>query len=117
MKNENSKQLLLKVLLLFQTIVLVVYTVYVAQTKGWDLLTVFTQNITNLDWNGQFNLDFSSYLTLSALWIIWRNQYTLKSIFIGLACMIIGIMLFAPYLLYLITIEKGDLKRVLIGNR
>jgi len=117
MKNENNKQLLLKALLLCQTIVLVAYTVYVSQTKGWDLLTIFIQNITNLDWNGQFNLDFSSYLTLSALWIIWRNQYTLKSILIGLACMIIGIMLFAPYLLYLITIEKGDLKRVLIGNR
>lgn len=117
MKNENSKQLLLKALLLCQTIALVAYTVYVSQTKGWELLTIFTQNITSLDWNGQFNLDFSSYLTLSALWIVWRNQYTLKSILIGLACMIIGIMLFAPYLLYLITIEKGDLKRVLIGNR
>lgn len=31
--------------------------------------------------------------------------------------MVMGIMVFAPYLLYLLTKEKGDLKKLLIGNR
>jgi hypothetical protein len=31
--------------------------------------------------------------------------------------MIIGIMVFAPYLLYLLTIEKGDVRKVIVGNQ
>jgi hypothetical protein len=31
--------------------------------------------------------------------------------------MILGIIVFAPYLLYLISKEKGNLKTILIGDR
>ena len=117
MNNSINKHLFLKSLLIVQTILLIGYTIYAAQGNGWDLLQVFVQNILSLSWNGQFNLDFSSYLTLSALWIMWRNQFSIKSVAIGIIAMIIGFMVFAPYLLYLLTIEKGDLKKVLIGNR
>lgn len=117
MNNSINKHLFLKSLLVIQTILLIGYTIYATQANGWDLLQVFVQNIMSLSWNGQFNLDFSSYLTLSALWIMWRNQFSVKSIAIGVTAMIIGFIVFAPYLLYLLTIEKGDLRKVLIGNR
>lgn len=80
------------------------------------MLSVFVNNIVALGWNGQFNLDFFCYLMLSGLWIMWRNNFTLKSIFIAITASIVGIMVFAPYFLFLLIKEKGDLKRTLTGN-
>lgn len=112
MKNQN----LFKALLMVQTIVVLGYTILAFKSEGANLLDVFLTNIKSLNWNGQFNLDFSCYLTLSGLWIVWRNQYSFSSILIALFAATIGIIFFAPYLIYLLIIEKGDLKKVLVGN-
>jgi hypothetical protein len=117
MENSKDKQTLLKALLVIQTLALLAYTLYVANKEGWSLFQVFTGNIAAFNWNGQFNLDFSCYLMLSGLWIMWRNKFSVSSIAIAVVAMIIGIMIFAPYLLYLLTIEKGDLKKTLLGER
>jgi hypothetical protein len=113
MSNNN----LFKTLLVIQTIGLFVYTFIAFQTEGTDLFSVFLANIKSLTWNGQFNLDFLCYLTLSGLWIMWRDKFNGKSIFIGIVATILGIIFFAPYLLWLINKENGDLKRVLVGDR
>ncbi|WBX98718.1 hypothetical protein [Chryseobacterium gambrini] len=112
MKNSNF----LKILLIVQSLTLFVYTIFCFQKEGANLLSVFVNNIVALGWNGQFNLDFSCYLMLSGLWIMWRNNFTLKSIFIAITASIVGIMVFAPYFLFLLIKEKGDLKRTLTGN-
>lgn len=72
---------------------------------------------TSMTWMGQFALDFQCYLILSALWIAWRDKFFIKLILIAVVAMILGIIVFAPYLLFLLTKEKGNLKRVLIGDR
>jgi hypothetical protein len=54
---------------------------------------------------------------LSGIWIVWRNKFAPVSILVAVVAMIIGIMAFAPYLLYLLITEKGDLKKVLLGER
>ncbi|QQV03495.1 MULTISPECIES: hypothetical protein [Chryseobacterium] len=113
MNNSNF----LKVLLILQTLAVSVYTILVFQKEGGDLLSVFLADLKNIDWNGQFNLDFSSYLTLSTLWIMWRNRFSVTSIVIAIVAGIIGIIVFAPYVLVLLIQEKGDLKKVLVGNR
>ena len=113
MENKN----LLKVLLIGQTLLLLVYTILAAQNDSVNLFTVFLTNIQSLNWNGQFNLDFSCYLMLSGLWMMWRNRFSAQSILLGLAAMIIGIIFFAPYLLYQIMKEKGNLQKVLVGER
>lgn len=112
MKNSNF----LKILLIVQSLTLFVYTIFCFQKEGADLLSVFVNNIGAIGWSGQFNLDFSCYLMLSGLWIMWRNNFTLKSIFIAITASIVGIMVFAPYFLFLLIKEKGDLKRTLTGN-
>lgn len=117
MTQSNNAQTFLKSLLVIQTIALIIYTTYAVRNEGWILLQIFINNMTAFNWNGQFNLDFSCYLTLSGLWIMWRNKFSISSILIAVIAMIIGIMAFAPYLLYLLIIEKGDLKKVLIGER
>jgi hypothetical protein len=116
MESKNS-QTLLKALLIIQTITLLVYTSFAIRNEGWTLFTIFTSNITALNWNGQFNLDFSCYLALSGIWIMWRNKFSVSSIIFAVIAMIIGIIIFAPYLLYLLTKEKGDLRKVLLGGK
>lgn len=111
------KNSLLKTLLIVQTIGLLTYTFFAFQTEGADLFSVFTHNLLSLNWSGQFNLDFLCYLMLSGFWIMWRNKFTDKSILLGLVAMVLGIVLFAPYLLWLTKKENGDIKRLLIGDR
>ncbi|MCH7403338.1 hypothetical protein ACFOUP_08180 [Belliella kenyensis] len=108
---------LFKTLLIVQTIGLLTYTFFAIQTDGVDLFSVFVKNVFSLNWSGQFNLDFMCYLLLSGLWIMWRNKFNNKSILLGLVAMVLGIVLFAPYILWLTYKEKGDITRVVIGNR
>lgn len=112
-----NKQTFLKATLLTQTIALLVYTYYAFQNEGANLLQIFLQNIKSLNWNGQFNLDFLCYLLLSGLWTMWRNKFSAKSIAVGLLAATLGTIVFAPYLLFLLFQEKGDIKKVLTGDR
>lgn len=93
-----------------------IYTAYAVKNEGWDLFTIFLSNLTQMGWNGQFNLDFSCYLLLSAIWIMWRNKFSMSSILIGVVAMILGIVFFAPYLLYLVFTEKGNLQKIVTGR-
>lgn len=117
MAKFNQSQTFLKSLLIIQTIALVVYTGLAVNNEGWTLFQVITANIAAFNWNGQFNLDFSCYLMLSGIWIMWRNKFSASSIFMAVAAMIIGIMAFAPYLFLLLIKEKGNLSKVLVGER
>lgn len=113
MNNQN----LFKALLFLQTVGLLIYTVLAFKNEGANLFKPLLENIKALNWSGQFNLDFSSYLILSGLWVMWRNKFSPKSILTAIIAMIVGIMVFAPYLLYLVIKENGDIKKVLIGER
>lgn len=112
---KNNK--LLTGLLISQTALLIFYTIIAINNEGGNFLAIALSNIQSLTWNGQFSLDFSCYLTLSGLWIMWRNKFTPMFIIVGFAAMILGIVFFAPYLLYLLSKENGNLKKVCIGDR
>jgi hypothetical protein len=115
-QSKNSPSLL-KSLLILQTLAILVYTGFAIKKEGWVLFKIFTNNLLALNWNGQFNLDFSFYLILSGIWIMWRNKFTTYSILLSTIAMIAGIMFFAPYLFYLLIKENGDVQKVLTGNR
>jgi hypothetical protein len=113
----SKKNTFFQALLIIQTIALLVYTGFAFKNEGLTLFQVIISNISSLNWSGQFNLDFACYLALSGIWIMWRNKFTTSSIIIAIVAMILGIIFFAPYLLYLLTKEKGDIKLVLCGDR
>lgn len=117
MTESKNSQTLLKSLMIIQTVALFVYTGFALKNEGWTLFSIAANNIAALNWNGQFNLDFSCYLTLSGIWIMWRGKFSMGSIIMALIAMIIGIMAFAPYLLYLLAKEKGNLHKVLLGEQ
>jgi hypothetical protein len=113
----KNKYITLKLVLLAQTLSLVIYTYLAQMNEGWGLVGQVSKNLIAMGWNGQFNLDFACYLLLSAWWILWRNDFKPISFAIAILAGLIGIMFFAPYLVYLLAAEKGNLKRVLVGNR
>lgn len=117
MNTQANKQYFLKGLLIVQTVGLLAYTFIAMQNDGINFIERTQEFVLSMKWMGQFTLDFNCYLMLSALWIMWRSTFTAKSIAMALAAMVLGIVVFAPYLLYLLIKEKGDLKAVLIGNR
>lgn len=117
MKNQSHNQFILKAILITQTILLLAYTAFAVRNEGWGFLQIAVSNIGSLTWSGQFALDFACYLLLSGIWIMWRNKFKAQSLILGIAAMILGIVVFAPYMVYLLVQEKGDLKKVLLGEQ
>jgi hypothetical protein len=68
-------------------------------------------------WRAQFNTDFSLYLLLAAAWMVYRA----RSPFLGLICAMFAIALGGlftlAYLLAATFQARGDMRRVLLGNR
>ncbi|MCI5057594.1 MAG: hypothetical protein MRY83_15885 [Flavobacteriales bacterium] len=117
MSEIKQNQYFLKSILFVQFIGVLIYTIITLQKEGFVVFERAFEFIQTVKWIGQFTLDFQCYLMLSALWIAWRNKFSINSILFAITAMILGIIVFAPYLLYLISKEKGNLKRVLIGSR
>jgi len=115
--NQTKNYYFLKALLVFQTIGVLTYTLIVFQHDGINFLARAYEYIVSLSWSGQFILDFNCYLLLSALWIAWRSKFSAQAVLIAIIAMILGIIVFAPYFLYLVTKENGELNKVLIGER
>lgn len=105
-----------RLLLAVQFLTIIIYTIITGINHGWNLLTIFFSNIIELNWSGQFNLDFMFVLFLSGLWIAWRNQFTTKGIILGFIGFVCGIMFLSPYLFYLSFKTKGSIKEILIGE-
>ena len=93
------------------------YTAVVVSRHGIGLLPIFFGDIAMLGWPGQFNLDFLCFLILSALWTAWRSAFSTTGLFLAVPAFFGGAGFLLPYLLILTFREKGDLVRVLIGDR
>ncbi|MBA4304413.1 MAG: hypothetical protein C0424_09335 [Sphingobacteriaceae bacterium] len=104
-------------LLSIQTLAVLVYTFVAVSNEGIDLLSYFLGNVKALGWSGQFNLDFGCYLLLSGLWVLWRHQFSAIGWLLAPVVAVLGIVAFAPYLIYLLWQCRGDLPKVLLGER
>jgi hypothetical protein len=80
------------------------------------LFQFFIGNIVAMNWSGQFNVDFICYLMLSGFWIMWRSKFSIGSVILGFAAMILGILFFSPYLMYLLNKSNGNLKLLFLGE-
>lgn len=58
------------------------------------LLPSFFGEMSEMNWQGQFNLDFFMFLLMSGSWIAWRNRFSPS----GIGLSIGGVFLGAPYL-------------------
>lgn len=104
-----------RVLLIGLTAVMILMTLAAVVTEGINLVTPFLSPIFALSWQGQFNVDFACYLILSGVWMAWRGGFSRASTTLGIAMPALGMLFFAPYLIYLIAQSGGDVKSVLLG--
>ena len=105
-----------KVLLIIQIIGILVYTGIVGYHHGWDLFTIFFNDLAAMTWPGQFNYDFMNFLILSGLWVAWRNRFSVFGIVLGVIASVFGIMFLATYLLILVSKYDGDMNKVFMGE-
>jgi hypothetical protein len=90
------------------------YTAIVINDHGLNLFPYFFGDMAKLGWPGQFNLDFMFMLSLSALWVAWRNSFSGVGIALGIAAFNLGAPFLAAYLLWLLARTKGDLRAALM---
>jgi hypothetical protein len=106
-----------RVLLIAMCAILVGYTGVVIANHGMGLINVFFGDMAAMGWPGQFNLDFMFMLTLSALWVAWRHQFSIAGLLLALLALFGGSLFLSTYLLALSWLTRGDLKQMLLGTR
>jgi len=92
------------------------YTGIVGVNHGWNLFPVFFGDMAAMTWPGQFNFDFTCFLTLSGLWLAWRHHFSPGGLALGVLGLVGGIMVLAPYLFFASFSAKGDMKELLLGK-
>lgn len=97
-------------------LLILVSTAAAVKTEGWNFMHPFLAAMRYWNWNAQFLTDFTCYLLLSGIWIMWRHGFTPQAISGGLLAMVLGFLVFAPYLLFLLLRSKGDVHWVLTGT-
>jgi hypothetical protein len=100
-------------LVIFGTIV--VYTAVVVSNHGLNLFPVFFGDIAKMEWPGQFNIDFSGFLTLSAFWLAWRHHFSALGLSLGVLGFFGGAPVLTAYLFIVSFRCSGDAGVLLLG--
>ncbi|GGD88417.1 hypothetical protein GCM10011515_05100 [Tsuneonella deserti] len=91
------------------------YTGAVIGNDGLNLFPWFFGDMARWSWPGQFNLDFSMMLFLSASWTAWRNGFSVSGIALAILAFFGGAGFLLPYLTYLAWKHGGDTAAILTG--
>ena len=105
-----------RIFLVVILLTLVCYTGIVISKYGINLLPVFFGDMANLEWSGQFNLDFMFMLSLSGLWVSWRHQFSVSGIILGIGALFGGSLFLSLYLIIESIRVKGNMKALLLGG-
>lgn len=106
-----------RIYLALVTLALGAYTLTVGFAHGWNLLPLFFAAIGEGTWQGQFNADFTGFLSLSALWVAWRHHFKAGGLALAGVAFFGGMMFLAPYLLWASTASRGNAAVLLLGER
>lgn len=104
-----------RALLLVMWLALFIYTGFTISNHGLTLLPIFFGDISKVIWPGQFNLDFSCFLILSALWTAWRTKFSSLGLTLGAIASVGGAGFLLPYLLILSFQTRGNIAAVMLG--
>jgi hypothetical protein len=106
---------LFRLFLLACLIVITVYTGVTIAHHGMNLMPVFFGDIAAMAWPGQFNVDFTCFLALSALWVSWRHQFSPGGLALGVVAFFGGMLFLSIYLL-VHTGRGTNAKTLLLGE-
>lgn len=108
--------ILLRLFLATCLVVILAYTAVTVANHGWNLLPVFFGDMAEMGWPGQFNLDFMTFLALSAIWVAWRHRFSGAGLGLAVLAFFGGMLFLSVYLLVQLQRTGGDLKVVLLGE-
>lgn len=91
------------------------YTLVTISMQGLNLFPYLFGDIATMEWPGQFNFDFMFMLSLSAIWTVWRNQFTGGAFCLGVLAFFFGAPFLSAYMLYLSFQHDGNPVAMLIG--
>lgn len=97
------------------TLVIFAYTAVVAARHGMGFVPAYIGVLFSLTWPGQFSLDFGVYLALCALWVAWRHGFSASGVAFACVTLVLGAMVFLPYLLWLSLRPGADAKSMVLG--
>jgi hypothetical protein len=112
---NNYNMTLLRTYLLAATLFIFAASIYVVMTMGINWPAVYFGDILNLNWRSHINVDFLLHLCLLAIWVSWREGFTLQGFLLGFLCIFLGATFGFPYLLLATYKAKGDLETLLLG--
>lgn len=107
--------LVLRLVLAAHLAVLTVYSLIVMANHGWNLFPAFFGDMAAMGWPGQFNLDFTGFLILSALWTAWRNSFSGAGLLLAVLAFFGGMMFLSIYVLIL-SFSARSIQEILLGN-
>lgn len=93
------------------------YTAITISNEGLNLFPAFFGDMAKMGWPGQFNVDFSIFLILSATWLAWRHHFSATGLIYGLCGFFLGTFFLTAYLLVISFKANGDITEMLIGRK
>ncbi len=96
--------------------VVVGYTLPVVAEHGLNFLPYYIDDIGKMGWPGQFNMDFSAFMLLGSIWLMWRHHFAALGLLFGLIIFVGGAPFLCTYLLIASFQAKGDVKELLLGK-
>ncbi|MBD2626839.1 hypothetical protein [Trichormus variabilis] len=106
---------LLRAFLVVSTLLIFTVSIYAIVTTGINFPAVYFGDLLKLDWRAQFNTDLLIFLSLTAIWVTWREGFTPKGFLLGVVTLVGGAMFVCPYLLFATYKANGDPKELLLG--
>ena len=105
-----------RILLISFFAILLIYTSIVVMEYGLNFVPFALRDAHAMEWPGQFDVDFLMLLSLSALWVGWRHQFTAAGLLLGLLAFLGGASFQCIYLLVVSLQAKGDMREILLGK-
>jgi hypothetical protein len=107
---------LFRLFLLAYLLALISYTSFTIMHHGINLLPQFFGDMAIMAWPGQFNFDFLGFLSLSAIWVAWRHQFSAAGLGLGVLAFFGGMLFLSIYLLVQTGRSGSDTKVLLLGE-
>lgn len=95
---------------------LLVYTGITISNEGWNFYAVYFGDVAAFSWRGQFDVDFSILLVLSAIWLMWRHHFSAVGIMSAICVSVFGGLFLTAYLLMASFKANGDVSEMLLGK-
>jgi hypothetical protein len=93
-----------------------IYTAVVVMNHGFNFLPTAFDDMFAMTWQTQFNMDFLTFLALSAVWTAWRHKFSPVGLGLGVLAFFGGMIFLTIYLLMVSFQVNGDFKALLVGK-